>query len=333
MPDPILILKGMSAAAILAAAILLVISFSQRPHPARLTLGWVLGVAAGFGAGCWVLGLVPHWPPAEDRDRFLGLVLPAVCLVEALAAFPQVPSWLAWSLRTLVSIGVGRVLLHGSVYLTDLAGPGTRQWTVGWSWVVLGGIGLGLLGVWGSLGTLARRRTGRFVPAALAMACAAAGVAVMLSGYATGGQLGLPLAAALGGATLASPLSRRSEAATAQPGVSPVAFGAAVGPGSVGVGLVCLVSLLVVGRFFAELTTLHCLLLGTAPLWLVVVEVPLAARLPRWGAACVRLILVSIPLALVLVQAQRTFAERSAEAAPSAGSSEPSLGDYMQLGR
>lgn len=338
MPDPIQLVKAMGAAAALAAVILWGMSrFPAKNRSALVTVGWVLGVAVGFAMGCWVLGLVPHWPPAEVRDRFVCLVLPAVCVIEIAGGIGRVPSWLAWVLRALLAIAIPRVILHGSVYLSDLTGPESRQWTPVQAWLIMTAIGLGLFVVWGVLARLARGSTGSVVPAAVALTAAVSGVAIMLSGYATGGQWGLPLGAAIGGATLASigrlrPVRHGGEEHSASLADRDGNRTGLAGSEAVGTGLVCLFSLVMMGRFLSELSTAHAVLLLAAPLGLAV-AVPAARRLPGWLIGALGLVLVAIPLGLVLYQAQRTFAERSANSAPAAESGETSVGDYLNLGR
>ena len=52
----------------------------------------ILGLAAGFYLGCWILKLRPHWPPAlTDLDRLLSVVLPVAMATESLAVLPRVP--------------------------------------------------------------------------------------------------------------------------------------------------------------------------------------------------------------------------------------------------
>jgi hypothetical protein len=138
----------------------------------------------------------------------------------------------------------------------------------------------------------------------------------MLSGYASGGQLGLPLAAALAGAAAASLVLRDT-----------AGLSAALGPAVVG-----LFSLLVIGHFFGELTTSHALLLGLAPLLCWLPEVPLVRRAPAWLRGLARLALVAVPLGVALVQAQQQFVQNSA-ATSTQEAGEPSLQDYMDFGK
>src|SRR5436190_10394904 len=198
MPDPILILEAMGAAAATAAAVLLLCAWPWRkPGLVRSAVGSVLGIAAGFYVGCWMLGFRPHWPPSEDQDRLLLILFPAVLGLELLAAFPGRLRWLIGLARLGVAAGAAPILLHNSIYLTDAAGPGTQEWSPAQAWMIPAGLALAMASVWAALLVLDRRTPGRSLPLAVSLACAGAAVTVMLSGYASGGQLGLPLAAGL----------------------------------------------------------------------------------------------------------------------------------------
>src|SRR5438874_5981834 len=97
MPDPIVILEAMAAAAFLAAAVLLLLAWPWRtPRPGRAAVGSLLGVGLGFIVGCWLLGWRPHWPLREDQDRLLLILLPAVLWVELIAVFSERFRWLIW---------------------------------------------------------------------------------------------------------------------------------------------------------------------------------------------------------------------------------------------
>ncbi len=303
--DPTLpLLQSLAAAGLVAGVVMLALGLPWRsPSPARVALGWSLGVSLGLFAGCWLHpDLRPDWPPREDLDRFLLILLPATLVVEALAAWPRVPNWTAWLLRLVIAFAAARLLLHGSVYLED-----SGEWTgvERWSW--LAGLGGSLFAVWGLLALLDWRRPGPSLPLALAVVCAASGVAVMLSGYATGGQLGLPLAAALVGAVLASLLLARPAGLNVAPGV----------------GVVGLFSLLVIGRFFGELTTTRAVLLFFAPLVCWLPELP-------WRRGPVRVALVAFLTGLVVFLAQQRFDVESKRATPTA---EDGLEDYMNFGK
>ena len=142
------------------------------------------------------------------------------------------------------------------------------------------------------------------------------GVTIMLSGYATGGQAGLPLAAALMGG---------SAVALVLPGPSRQTA-------PIGVAIVGLFSLLVIGRFFGELRSAHAILLFGAPLLAWLPELPRLRRLPPWARGLARVLLVAIVVAGVLVDAARKFA---AESGPPAvpGSEKPSNPEDLYYGR
>jgi hypothetical protein len=316
VPDPLAVLEVLAATAAAAAAVLLLCGLPWRaPHPGRLAAGWVLGVGAGFYLGCRLLGPWPDWPPREDQARLLYLLFPAALGVELLAAFLGRLRWLAWPLRLLVAAGAGRVLLHDTTFLTDAAGTGAPEWTPAQAWLTLGGMAAVLAAVWALLAWRARRGPGFSVVLALALTCAGAAVTVMLSGYATGGQLGLPLAAALAGAAVAS------LALSGRPGVT-----AALGPGVVG-----LFAVVVIGHFFGELTWPHAALLFFAPLLCWLTELPYLRRLGPRLRGLLQVVMVAVPVAVAVVQARQKFAEDSR---PSPGASEePSLQDYMDFGK
>jgi hypothetical protein len=325
MPDPMRILEAMAVSAVAAAVVLLICGWPWRsPHARRAKIGGAVGVGLGFFLGCWLLGLRPHWPPVDDTDRLLLVVLPAAVAVEIAAVLVGARPWLAWLLRLAVAAGAAPILLHHTIYVADLAGPGSREWTTAQEVWILSGLAAALAAVWASLALLAKRAQGRWaamnVPLIVALVACGAAIAVMLSGYATGGQMGLPLAAAIAGSAAASLLL------SGQPET-----GAILGPGVVG-----LFALLVAGRFFGSLTTANAALLVLSPLLCWLLELP--PRL-RWLA---RLALVALPVAAAVVFAQRKFAENSAgssyntQEVPDQKSTNPppsTIQDYMNFGK
>ncbi len=92
-------------------------------------------------------------------------------------------------------------------------------------------------------------------------------------------------------------------------------------------GVVSLFSLLVMGRFFGELTTLHGEILLAAPLL-----VGLSELLPRkhssvWLRGTLAVVLTVIPIAFVMMQAREKFVEASA---PAANPGETTVDDYRE---
>jgi len=291
MPDPILIVQSMAAAALTAAVVVLLARWPRQTFSsARGSAACVLGVGVGVLVGCWRLGIRPHWPPLEDQDRLLIILLPAIVVVEFAAALLGRAPYLAWLLRLIVAAAAARVLLHHSVYITDLAGPGSRLWTPAQTWLVLAGL-------------------------AVAITCAGAGVTLMLSGYASGGQIGFEVLAAFVGTMLAS-----------------LALPGRVAAQSVlGVAVVLLYAILVVGRFFGELSTLNAGLLFAAPLLGWLPELPYVQRMGPWLRGVLRLGFTVAVIALVVVLAQKKFSEESTRNSP--GSYEPTIEDYMNFGK
>jgi hypothetical protein len=341
MPDPLRIMTACAAAAAVAAVVLLVCAWPWwSPSRIRAALGAVLGTGAGFAIGCWRLGLTPHWPPREDQDRFLLILLPAAIAVELLASIAGPSSggaaqeanqgmqrtsrWMVLLLRLVVAAVAARVLLHNSGYLADLAGPGTRAWSPQRSVLVLAALSGAVIAVWAALLLLARRsrsvtgadgtrkwEVGRSVVACVALACGGAAMTIMLSGYASGGQIGLPLAAALTGIVIASLLI-----------AEPLDLN-----GPLSIGVVGLFALLVIGRFFGELTTPHAALLGFAPLLAWLTELPGISRIGPRLRGVLRIVLTAVPVAIAVAQAQWAFVADSTSSP--AGVLEPSLDDYM----
>jgi hypothetical protein len=285
-PTPVLPLEALGAAAAIAAVVLWLCGWPWRaPAAARVAVGWTLGVGLGLYLGCWLLKLWPRWPPREDRDRFLTLLMPAVFGVELLAALPRISRRLIGLLRLAIAAAAARILLHGTTYLTD--SPSPDRWSPTQAGLILGGLAVALAGEWTLLALLERRAPGNSSPAALALTCAGAGVTVMLSGYATGGELALPLAAGLAGGTVASLLLS-----------GPLRADGWLGPGVVG-----LFGVLVVGRFFANLTTLHAILLFCAPLLGWLPELPYLCRMRPSVRGFLRVVLVAAPVAGVVLRA------------------------------
>jgi hypothetical protein len=337
MPDRTLILEAMAAAALISAGFVLILGWRWRsPSAAQVpsypdaqsdsnhlhvrrrqpaspwaSAGAVLGVGLGFYAGVWLLGLRPHWPPREDLDRLAFILLPAVIAIELMGAFAGRFRWLVWLPRLAVAAVAARILLHGSVYLTDSTGAGTPEWSPAQTWLIFGGLAAALAAVWALLALLMWRAPGPSVPLALAIPCAGAAVTVMLSSYASGGQAGFALAAALAGAALASlALARPPDL-----------------QGVLSIGVVGLFALLVMGRFFATLSTTNAALLFFAPLLCWLPELPYIRTAWPWLRALVRVTAVAVPVIAVLILAQQKFDKDSGR--PSPGSIGGSRDDYL----
>jgi hypothetical protein len=288
MPDPILMGKAFAVAA--ALGLVVVLLFGARSRAAIASAVAVLAVVGAALAGLWVLGRLPHVPPGEVFDRLVVIVFPAAAVAEVIAAASARAGCVA---RGVVAALATPVLLYGSSYVADLNGPDSREWSPTITWLIYATLAVVLMGAWAALNRLAIHTHERTPAWCLAGAALGAGLVIMLSGYATGGQFGIPLAAALGGVALGS-LARREN-----PGIE----------GALGVGVVGLFALLLIGRLFAALTDLNAALLFVAPLLAWVPE-PLPSRIR--GRAIMRLALAAVPVVVALLLAQQKFAADSA---------------------
>jgi hypothetical protein len=304
MPDLPLYLQAFAATAVASALLLLAAA-----RLLRADLATVVALSGGLVVGCYVLQISPRWPPTSSLDRLLTIVLPAVGLIEAAGSFNRTRPWLKAFFRLLLAASVGRILLHDSVYLNGM------DWSAGQSiaaLVVATGL---LLGLWALLAKLSQHSAGTSIPLALAMSIQAAGIAILLAGYIKGGAISFPLSAAICGVSLASTRSARADAHDA----------------TIGIGIVALFGLLFVGRFFGKLETTPAMVILLAPLSCCISELSWLRGRSRWLVGSLRLLAVTLPLAIVLVLAVRDF-KTKAEPFLQPRASLSSSGAYAILG-
>ena len=309
MPDPIRMAGAFVAALALSSTIIGVLGLVF----GRLTLARIaascVAILAALGTGAWILGLLPNFPPREDLDRLMLIVLPTAMVAEVIVAGLDRYAWIP---RCIVAAIAAPVLLHGSVYVTDLAGPGSRIWSETITHLLFAGSAVLLMASWHLMNRLAVRKGTGMALTCVAGAVLGSGLVIMLSGYATGGQLGIPLAAALVGCMLASALSKESL------------------PGEIalGVGTVGLFSLVFIGRLYAELTTLNGTLLLAAPLlgWLPEL-LPTAPRV----RVMLRLVLTAAPVVVAPFLAKQNATALSAQ--PASGTEASIVDEYMSFGK
>ena len=317
MPDPLLIWRDGRRVCGFSRVLTAMIGWPRRHGQSTwLTRGgsWASASGSSWAAGCWASGLTGL--RARIWTGCWSWCSPPSLWSNCWRSFPRCRAGLSGRCDWHFVAGGARVLLHGTSYITDVTGPGTSEWSPSLAWLIFGGLAALEATVWALLSLLARRAPGPSLPICLAVASAGAAVTVMLSGYATGGQVGLPLAAALMGATAAALVLTRASRAT----------------GPLGVPIVGLFSLLVIGRFFGELTSVHAILFFCAPLLGWLPELPYLRRLPSWARGLARVILVGRGLGR-----RRSCTEkvRSRLSIPvgDAGSKEPSVQDYMNFGK
>lgn len=301
MPDLRLYATAMLLAAGASALVALAGSWRSRRHaepredqhsaPPRVVT--VMALAAGLVVGYCVLRQRIAWPPSSALDRFLTLVLPAALVIELLAALPHAPRWLSWSLRGALVASMGRILWHGSVYVS----AADSEWTPAQTFAALLICAALTAALWGLLAWLAQRSPpGGSLPLALSVTLACGGAEIMLAGYIQGGAATLPICAALVGVVAALGLFAKTPNMQAP----------------IGIGVVGLSGLLFIGRFFGGLTTGVALVLLGAPLLCWLTELPWLRRRPRWLVGALRLALVAIPLVILLVLAKREFDRETA---------------------
>ena len=292
MPDPISILAVIGTALAVSALALVVFGWrGRKAGTSGVDIGWVVGPGAGLLLGCCVLGKIPRWPPGDDLDRLLLIVLPAVVLVELVGAFHRVPRLLVWLLRAVLATCIAPILLHGTEYITGEAEPDSATWSTTQAGMILGGLAAALGAVWALLGLLSAR-AGGIVPAiCLAISCLGSGLAIMIHGYLSGGQATMALAGAVAGVIAATLVLRWS----------------ALGVRPLGMSIVLFYSLVVAGRFFGELSSTHAIVLFASPLLAWLPELPPARRLPPWARKLTRVLLVGLVVAAVVADEVRMF--------------------------
>ncbi len=293
MPDPLLYLNAMGAAAVVSAVFVLAIARVRCPAGAApLNLACVLGMGLGLAVGCRVLSIRPTWPPVNALDRLLMIVVPAVLGIELIAGFQCVPRRVAWFLRLSLVAMIPGVLLHGSVYWSDSGNDG--MWQVGTVQALSGAL---LAGEWALLSRLSQRSPGVSIPLAIGLTTQCAGLTVMMAGYIKGGAAAFPLVATLVATSIGTRLMAKRSGAPANSGA----------PAILGIGVVELFGLLFIGRFFGRLSTGSALVMLLAPLLCWMTEIPQLRHRRPWQVGALGLVLVALPLLAVLVVAKRDF--------------------------
>lgn len=287
MPDFGLYFLALAAAAGASALVVVLVSWLSSAGRIPASFGGVLACAVGLAIGYSVLHLRVRWPPANGLDRFLTILLPAVVVIEGIAAWERVPRWLAWLLRLALIAAGGRILLHGSIYL----GPQTLSWKPSETAAALT-VGSALVaGLWAGLVRLSKSAPATSLVTALSLTLLAAGLTIMLAGYVTGGAATIPPAAALMGIAAISGFVKPKPDLQA----------------AIGIGVVSLAGLLFLGRFFGGLTSATCLVILLAPLLTWLVEFRLLRPNKNWLVEPLRVAFVVIPLIAVVVIAKRKF--------------------------
>jgi hypothetical protein len=221
--------------------------------------------------------------------------MPAVVIVETLARFPRISNRAISSLRLTLLALLVPILLFGSRYLTGLTGSARDDWSLTQALVHFVGWGVAIGSSWWLFARLTTRAPAPSHLISLAITSAGAGLLLMLSGYASGGLIGLPLSAALlGSCAFGTLLAGRGSDVIVAP---------------VGVGMIGIASLTAIGHYFGELTLANAALVFLALLsgWLT--ELPRVRALPDGLRGFFRVALVGCLISVLIVFARNKFVE------------------------
>ncbi|WP_437204334.1 hypothetical protein [Planctomicrobium sp. SH664] len=310
MPTPQLILGTFGVALLVSLVVdLCGALLTVRRSEAVRRIVPIVGLALGLIAGLIWMSFRPHWPPREDQDRLALLLLPGLLLLELLAGLTSSHQWLGHVLRLGFSVVTLPVLLWGSVYVPATFSGSSTSWPefIG----LLTAAAAALAAVWFGLLWSNAKSGGRGNVLLVSVVLVAAGLMVMLSGYASGGVLAFPLSGTIAGCWLAALIWKKPD------------FRAATSFGVVGV-----FSILAIGVAFGELP-LRTAGVFWGPLGLSVwCDLLFRTASPRRREA-MRFALVLLPVLLSTGMTVRQFAKASAVPAPSGAPSDVSVDDYL----
>ena len=289
MPDVALLVKAALVGALTAAAV--------------MWLATRLGPRVGWGGACWTWAIgagvlaassaTDQWPrwPLEDRARFVMVLAPLAIVVETVATTRR-SGRAAWLIRLALSAVVAPILLHNSVYLADLNGQNSALWSSFQATIVLCGLATLLTLVWALLRRLQSRTSASAVHWTLtfdALATACHGHAFGLLSMQDFWDWDWPEH---------SP-EPRWPPTIARPPTPP--------HGSLAMGVIGVFSVVLMGRFFGNLSDGLAACLVVAPLLGWTVELPWLRGLGPGLRGAGRLACVAIPLVVVVIVAQRRF--------------------------
>lgn len=287
----------------------------------------VFAMSCGILAGYVILNFSWPWPPANALDRFLTIVLPAILIIEFIAAingdcFPKdfgssaaigrrriyrTVLGVLWVARFSLAFGIGRILMRGSVYLHPANGEIRDAWLIQNMSSILLASSLLLTATWFALIQLEARGASAGIVLSLSLSIFCAGGTTMMAGYIKGGAAALPLATVL----IVIALSSQFRVIERLLGKDQNLFSTKeIMTPAIGIGLVSLFSLIWIGRFFGQLTTTDGLVIFFAPTLCWITELPLLRNKSSAIKSVICLAAVMIPLAILLANAKREFDEK-----------------------
>jgi hypothetical protein len=283
MPDPSEYLNAVLATFFVSTAILLTLRILSR-NCGRVCSesASVAAITCGLLAGYSTLKFSWPWPPDNALDRFFTIVLPALLIIEFITAivgdvqptdtttgpanhhhqrrFYRAVRSLLWIARFSLCCSTGRILMHDSIYLDASNSSGRDAWWIQNMPGILLISAMLLMTVWCVLIRLARRTVSGSIELCLSLCLICAGCTTMMAGYIKGGSAALPLATVMMVSALASRFLTRKRLDSQE---APVRYSA--GTAVIGVGLVSLFSLLWIGRFFGQLTSVDAVVIFFGP--------------------------------------------------------------------
>lgn len=245
----------------------------------RRPSGWVWSIAVAIGYLAGHLGL-QGWPrsPMEAADWLAIAVLPAAAMVTAIAA----PLWLRWAAMLIVAAGMPPLMLQS--YLTY-----TWDTTQAVQW--LSGLALGIWLMWVVYERLDHTAPGRSWPISICIAAGTSAAMVLMSGSQSLGQLGGVAAAVVAACAVILATPRGAS-----------------------IGWIAVAGTILLGRFYAELSDAHALMLAglLLPAW--VPELPFLRRMfkPSY-LAIFRCVCVAVPAIAMLAHTGIRFSAEMSE--------------------
>ncbi len=292
MLDVVLLAKAVVVGALAAAVVMRLATWGAAPVVPKCLLD--LGRCRGDSCRQRRDRSVAPLAGARRPARFLTLLVPLALVVETLAA-ARPSSRATWIMRLGLAATVAPIVLHNSVYLADLNGPDSAEWSSSEAALILCGLAAILASIWAIMSRLLSRTSTSALLWVLVLDALATAVTVMLSGYFRAGLLALGLASATAGATLAS--------YAAQPRLPTT--------GSLGMSVIGIFAVVLMGRFFGALSTGLAACLLIAPLLAWTAELPGLCKLPPRGRGAAQLAFVVIPLVVVVMIAHHKFTAAS----------------------
>jgi hypothetical protein len=294
MDPQILLLQGILIPAVVAGTLLaLAWKVWAKGHE---TDGRWAGALAIFGAFTAAMLLMGGWPasPMPDSNRTpTGLDWMFWVGLPCCALLPLVSRW------GLLGQGFLRLLVATTVVRYVLKGQFQSNWSGSDGWLWLAGLSALYLMLWAALDRLSARCSPRSSNAQLWLLACSVAILAALSGSAKIGQLAGSVAAGLGAAIVVSWKCPRLRLTGA--GVSMV--------------LMLLFGLGLNAHFYSYTTAMDILLLGSAPLLVLLVELPgLREWRPR-SRGLLGLTLLALPMVVAITRAVLLWAQQASEAA------------------